>query len=74
MKLHPVVPPYQNTSGRKRLLENDPNVTWRFFERYLPIFNQEKKKCWLCLREQFNIVLNRDKKYLYTAGTFIQIK
>ena len=60
MKLYQIVPPYQNTSGRKRILENDPNVTWMFLERYLFANIQPSKE----QMSQFNNLLNREKKYL----------
>ena len=35
----------------------DPQVTWKFLEKNVPIFNPITNKCKLCLREKFNIVL-----------------
>ena len=35
----------------------DPQVTWKFLEKNIPIFNSVTNKCRLCLREKFNIVL-----------------
>ena len=35
----------------------DPQVTWKFLEKNIPIFNPVTNKCRLCLREKFNIVL-----------------
>ena len=35
----------------------DPQVTWKYLERNIPIFNPVTNKCRLCLREKFNIVL-----------------
>jgi hypothetical protein len=32
-------------------------VSWKLLERNVPVFNPNKHKGWLCLREKFNIVL-----------------
>ena len=34
-----------------------PKVTWKFLERNVPTYNPITRKCRLCLREKFNIVL-----------------
>ena len=38
----------------------DPIVTWKYLERNVPIYNPISKKCMLCLREKFNILLKPD--------------
>ena len=35
----------------------DPKVTWKIIEKNIPTFNPITKKCQLCIREKFNIVL-----------------
>ena len=39
---------------------NNPVVTWKYLERNVPTFNPVTKKCRLCLREKFTIVLRPD--------------
>ena len=42
----------------KKINEGEtPTVKWKYLERNVPIFNHITRKCRLCLREKFNIVL-----------------
>ena len=35
----------------------NPEVSWKFLEKNVPIFNPITSRCRLCLREKYNIVL-----------------
>ena len=35
----------------------DPKVTWRFWEKNVPVYNPITRKCRLCLSEKFTIIL-----------------
>ena len=36
----------------------EPTVSWKYLERNVPVYNPISKKCMLCIREKFNILLN----------------
>ena len=38
----------------------NPEIKWKYLERNIPTFNPITRKCRLCLREKYNIVLKPD--------------
>ena len=47
-----------------------PEVTWKFLEKNVPVFNPITNKCRLCLREKFNIILRPSEATLNSRQEF----
>ena len=49
-----------NHFWREKNAGRNPTITWKYLEKNVPTFNPVTRKCRLCLREKFNIVLRPD--------------
>ena len=54
----------QTIFGHKKNQGKEPTVSWKYLERNVPVYNPISKKCMLCLREKYNILLKPNEATL----------